>query len=69
MKKKVLITLDQEAKESLQDRAYANGLSLSGYINLLGHASQIYHKLNSPEKEDIYVAEKQHKQSKRCKSV
>lgn len=55
MKKKVLITLDQEAKESLQNRAYANGLSLSGYINLLGHAAEIYHKLNSPEEDEEHV--------------
>lgn len=63
MKTKVLITLDQEAKENLQNTAYVNGMSLSGYINLLGHASKIYHTLNSPEKEDIYVKTKQSKQS------
>lgn len=45
MKVSVLITLDPEAKEALKKRAEANGLSLSGYINLLGHASEIYHKL------------------------
>lgn len=50
MKVSVLITLDIEAKEALKKRAAANGLSLSGYINLLGHAGEIYHALK--EKED-----------------
>ena len=59
MKKRVLITLDQEAKESLQNRADANGMSLSGYINVLGHASKFYHTLNNP-KEEKDVTEKQH---------
>ena len=63
MKVTTLITLDPEAKEALRKRAEANGLSLSSYINLLGHASEIYHKLNSPEKEDIYVKTQQSKQS------
>ena len=58
MKKKVLITLDQEAKDNLINRAEANGMTLSGYVNLLGHATKLYHTLNSPEKEDIYVEKK-----------
>lgn len=63
MKVTTLITLDPEAKEALRKRAEANGLSLSSYINLLGHAGEIYHKLNSQQKEDIYVEKKQSKQS------
>ena len=51
MKTSVLITLDPEAKESLQKMAKANGMTLSGYINVLGHASQIYHKQNYPKEE------------------
>lgn len=58
MKTKVLITLDQEAKYNLINRAEANGMTLSGYINLLGHANKLYHTINSPEKEDIYVEKK-----------
>lgn len=49
MKTVVTITIDQEAKESLKKRAAANGLTLSGYINLLGHASEIYHRLKVKE--------------------
>lgn len=49
MKTSVLITLDLEAKESLKKRAAANGLSLSGYINMLGHASKIYHEVKQKE--------------------
>lgn len=51
MKQKVLITLDQEAKDNLIDRAEANGMTLSGYINLLGHAHNLYHTINKPKEE------------------
>lgn len=49
--KKVMVTvsIDREAKENLQKRAKANGMTLSGYINVLGHASEIYHKLKVKE--------------------
>lgn len=49
MKTSVLITLDVEAKENLRKRAAANGLSLSAYINLLGHATKIYHEIKQKE--------------------
>lgn len=52
MKTKVLITLDQEAKDNLIDRAVANGMTLSGYINLLGHAHKLYHTLKEPKEEN-----------------
>lgn len=55
MKTKVLLTLDQDAKQNLIKRAEANGLSLSGYVNVLGHASKIYHTLNSPEEGEEHV--------------
>ena len=48
MKTSVLITLDVEAKEALKKQAEANGLSLSGYINMLGY---VYHKI-TVKKED-----------------
>ena len=51
MKTSVLITLDPEAKETLKKRAEANGLSLSSYINMLGHASEVYHRIKVKEEE------------------
>lgn len=42
MKKTISITIDQEAKEALMIQAKANGLTLSSYINMLGH---VYHNI------------------------
>lgn len=38
MKRKVTITLDEQAYENLKRKAERNGLSLSSFINMLGTA-------------------------------
>ena len=48
MKKKVNITLDEQAYENLKDKAKRNGLSLSSFLNMLGSAT-VYH---TPQKEE-----------------
>lgn len=52
MKVTVSITIDQEAKNNLREKAKASGMTLSGYINMLGHASEIYHRIKPKEEKE-----------------
>lgn len=49
MKITTSITLDIEAKQALINKAKNEGMTLSGYINMLGHASKIYHEEKTKE--------------------